>query len=411
MKKVFLVSIFLALFAVSVYAQTVQVDSISADPSPVIPGQTFTLYAYLTNVSSIPAKGVQATLVLGQDSTDTSFPFSIEPTDTLTRELGTVPGFATVQVKYQIQVDSQALDGIYPIVLNVTDSVGSGGGTLTYNVNVVSRKPILSIIQATPTFVKAGETVTIQLTYKNTGSSPAFDILAGLTEDRTVTSGGVIVERNIIPLGAAFAYASTLGVGDTTTISIPLLINPASESKPTFVPITLTYYDSNKTQYTSTDFIGLKVSAEPILNVLTAEAEPLLVPGKLSRLAIDVYNVGLGPAKFVTASVQVDFLAAPQKQFFIGTIESDDFDTLFLDGVVSSSISPGDHPVTVTITAKNEYGDPITVTQILNAKVYSSSAANGNGSEGFPLWIIVLVLVVIGYWWFKMRKPKATGKK
>lgn len=407
--KHILFSVFLlAAFSVSVHAQAMQVDSISTDPTIIAPGQTFTLYAYLTNSTSTPARDVQAILDLGQDTTDTSFPFSIEPTDSLVRALGTVPGFSTVQVKYQIRVDPSALDGSYSIVLRATDFTGSGG-TLTFPIEIASRQPILTIIQATPSLVKSGETVSMEITLKNTGSSPAYDIRVALKEDRTVTSTGVVVNRTILPLGAASAYTAQLGAGEIAIVHIPILITPSAESKPTFVPVTLDYTDSSKVEYTSTDYIGLKVSSEPALDAIISNSTPVLVPGKKSKLSIDLFNQGLGPAKFVTAAISADFLDAPQKEFFIGTIESDDFDTVILDATVSSSISQGEHPITIQVMAKNEYGDPISFTKTLNANVYASAPSTNGNDSSLPFLFIIAVIVIL-VWWFRFRKqPSKNG--
>lgn len=410
MKKMLLVGLFLVLFTLSVHAQAMQVDSISTDPSVVAPGQTFTLIAYISNATASPSQSVVATLDLREDATDTEFPFSIEPTDSLTRSLGNVPGFSTIQVKYQIRVDSSALDGTYPVTLRVKDSSGIGG-TLTFPVEISGRQPILTIIEATPSLVKSGDTVSMQVTLKNTGSSPAYDIRVSLKEDRTVTSTGTVVERTILPLGAASAYAPQLSAGSLIVLNIPILVSPVAESKPTFVPVTLDYTDSAKTEYTSTDYIGLKVTSEPILDVIIADAEPVLVPGSTSKLTIDLFNQGLGPAKFVTVSVSSSFFTAPQTEFFIGTIESDDFDSIILDASVLPNTPLGENSFTVTVSATNEYGDPITFTKNLSASVYGS-VPNGNGGDS-PLGIIfILALIGLGVWWFRFRKPKnGAGKK
>ncbi len=410
MKPLVLVGLFLVLFTLSVHAQAMQVDSISTDPSVVSPGQTFTLIAYLTNATVAASKDVKATLDLSADSTDTSFPFSIEPTDSLARNLGAVPGFSTIQVKYQIQVDPSALDGSYSVVMRVADSTGLGG-TLTFPVEISVRQPILTIIDASPSLVKTGETVSMDITLKNTGSSSAYDIRVSLKEDRTVTSTGAIVERTILPLGAASAYTPLLAPGAITVVRIPILITPNAESKPTFVPVTLDFTDSSKEEYTSTDYIGLKVTSEPALDAIVSDSVPVLVPGKTSRLSIDLFNQGLGPAKFVTATITSDFFTAPQTEYFIGTIESDDFDTITLDAAVLSFTSTGEHPLTIVVRAKNEYGDPISFTKTINATVYGSVPSVNGGDSPFPL-IVIALIIIVGIWWFRFRKPKnGNGKK
>ncbi|MBM3282379.1 MAG: hypothetical protein FJY86_03505 [Candidatus Diapherotrites archaeon] len=409
MKQWIIFGLFLALLNVSVHAQATQVDSISTSPATVAPGQTFTLYAYITNMASATAKDVQAILDLGADSTDTSFPFSIEPTDTLSRNLGVVPGFSTVQVKYQVRVDPSALDGSYDVVLRTLDSTGNGG-TLASSVEIAARQPILTIIDVSPSVVYAGSTSSLEVTLKNTGSSPAYDIRLSVKEDRTVTSAGTVVERTILPSGAASSYTSILGAGEVVTVNMPLLINPSAESKPTFVPITLDYLDSAKNTYESTDYLGLKVSAEPLLDAIYADASPVLVPGKTSKLSIDLFNQGLGPAKFAVASIASDDFTFDQSQFFIGTIESDDFDSIIVNATPKSGVSAGEHSIRVSVLAKNEYGNPLTLVKEVAVPVFAS-VPNGNGGDS-PLGLIVLlVLAGVAVWWFRFRKPKNGASK
>ncbi|MFH0969885.1 MAG: hypothetical protein V1776_00270 [Candidatus Diapherotrites archaeon] len=406
MKYIVLAILAFCMLAGLAHAQLVTVSSYNIDPSPTIPGQTFTLYAYVYNSSPISAIDTVFTLELGSDTTDSSFPFSIEPTDTLTRSLGTVLGFSTVLVKYQIQVDPAALDGQYTINLKAS-SQNQSGGVLPIVINIVARKPILSIIQSSPTQVEIGHTDSLQLTLKNTGSSTATNILVSLQEDRTVTSTGAVVERDIVPLGASTQFVSSLGVGSTTIVNVPILVNPSASSKPYYVPVTIEYYDENKSLYTETSYLGLKVVGSPNLEAIVADAEPLLVPGGKSRLTIDLFNNGLGPAKFVQAQVDAGFFSIPSDAFFIGTIESDDFDSLLLDGIVSSSVSPGEYPVDVHIQYKNEFGDSFSFTKVVNVRVYSpGDVPSANGDNGFPIWIFLIVIVGIGYWWFKIRKKK-----
>ncbi|MEK6902271.1 MAG: CARDB domain-containing protein, partial [archaeon] len=349
-----------SLIALTVPVHALIISSYNADPSPVGSGQSFTLFAYVTNDTQSPAENVTMQLQLGKTPQDTSFPFSIEPTDTLTRSLGTVPPFTTVQVQWQVQVSPQALDGTYPLVF-YSFADGKSGGTLTANIQITSNNPVLAVISSTPTTGKSGEETTLHLTVKNTGSSTATDILVALKEDRTVTASGVVIERSIIPLGASSYYIQSLSPGETADIFIPVIVNPAAESQPYFIPVSFEFYDGEKTKSTSTDYIGIKIESSPILSTLVSDATPLLSPGKKSRVSVDLFNQGLGPAKFVTVSVSSDSFIISQKDFFIGTIESDDFDTIILDGTVPSSVAPGDYSLTLNISYKNEFGDPTIV--------------------------------------------------
>lgn len=407
MKHILLLLVALTLFLSTAHA--LQVTSYNVEPSPVLPGQTFTLYAYVYNETTSTAKDVQSILVLGKNSQDTPFPFSIEPTDSIVRNLGSIPAFTTIQVQYQIRVDPSATDGTFTIQV-LADSASGGGGKLDIPIQIYTRTPVLTIVQSSPSSALVGETMNLQLTLKNMGVSPAYDIVVSLAEDRTVTSTGVVVERSIVPLGSASTFVGDLTIGDTKTITVPVSISPTATSKAYFVPVTIDYYDANRSAYSSTDYIGLKVSGEPELNAYPSDADPLPQAGKSSRLSIDIFNTGLGPAKFVTASVSSDVFVSTQSDYFIGTIESDDFDTIVVDSIVSSSASPGMHPVSVTINYKNEYGDVQSFTKEVQMRVYSSGEANGGNGDSSPLPLLLGLIVIGGViWWFRFRK-QGNGK-
>lgn len=402
----------ISLVALTIPVHALVISSYNADPSPVGPGQSFTLYAYLTNDTGSTAENVTVQLQLGSTSQDTSFPFSIEPTDTLTRTVGTVPPFTTVQVQWQVQVSPQALDGTYPIIF-YSFADGKAGGTLTANIQITSNNPVLAVIASSPTQAISGQETTLHLTIKNTGSSTATDILVALKEDRTVTSTGVVIDRAIIPLGASSSYIQSLSAGETASISIPVIVNPSATSQPYFIPVSFEFFNGEKTKSTSTDYIGLKVEASPVLSMLVSDYTPLLSPGNKSRVSIDLFNQGLGPAKFVTVSVSSDAFIITQKDFFIGTIESDDFDTILLDGSVASSVAPGDYPIHMKVSYKNEFGDPYVIDRDVMVHVYSASDIATEDGADSPLPLIVGIIIVLGLvWWFRFRKPKnGNGKK
>ncbi|MDP2665899.1 MAG: hypothetical protein Q8P05_00130 [Candidatus Diapherotrites archaeon] len=402
----YLLVIFLIIgLGVSVQAQGLTISSYNIDPSPVIPGQVFTLYAYVYNNSGVPVSDAQFTLQLGEDVFDTPHPFAIEPTDSLSKPLGTLVPYQTIQVQYRIRVAPDALDGFYTLTLRASSASNPAGAILPVSIQILARKPIVTIIDSIPSSISLGATASLTLTLRNTGSSPARDILVSLKEDRTVTSGGAVVERDIIPLGASTTYLATLDVGSTASLTIPILVNPSASSKPYFVPVTLEYYDANKTQYSITDYIGLKVTGEPDLGLLFAEANPLLSPGNPSRIVLDIFNKGLGPAKSLTAQVDTNLLELSTTRFFIGTIESDDFDSLTLEGTVSPSLAPGTYPLPITFTFRNEFGDPSTVTETVFIQVYHpSQVPQTNGSSDFFVWLVLLAVAAGIIWWFRFRK-------
>ena len=405
MNKLLLIFLGVLFFAVAAHAQSLSVSSVNVDPSPAVPGSYITITAFITNNSQISVPDAQLVLTLRAAGSQTDFPFSLDPTDSPVRDLGTIPGFQTVTAKYNVQVDSAALDGAYDISLQAGQP-GRPGGKLEYTINVQARQPILAVISASPTLVQIGQSSELSLQVKNIGSSSAQDITIGVGEDRTVTSAGTVVERDIVPLGAAFAYVPRLSPGEMILVRLPVLVNPSATSKPYFVPITMSFYDSNKTDYASTDYIGLKVNADAHLGVSVAKYDVAPVPGGAATVTIDMFNTGLGAAKLLEAHAEVAWMDLSKKDFFIGTIESDDFDSITLQGKVAPSISPGLHDAKITLIFQNAFGDKQTIEQVVPIRVFSPSELAQQNGDSFPLPLVIAVIVIIvGVWYFRFRKP------
>ncbi len=406
-----LVFIFLGVlfFTVGAHAQALTISSVNVDPSPALPGGYITITAFVTNNSQIPVQDAQFMLQLRKDESKTNFPFSLDPQDSPIRDLGTVPGFQTITVKYNVQVDAAALDGAYAISFQAGPR-GKPGGNLEYTVNVRARNPILTVISSTPTTLQLGQNSELRLDVKNIGSSSAQDIRIGVGEDRTVTSTGVVVERDIFPLGAAFVYVPRLAPGESTMVNLPMLVNPSATSKPYFIPITMSFYDSNKTSYSSTDYVGLKVVSAAQLGITVAKYDVFPIPGEVATVTIDLFNTGLGAAKLLEAHAETDWMDLSKKDFFIGTIESDDFDSITLQGKVSAAVSPGLHDAKITLVFQNAFGDKQVVEKMIPIRVFSSSELAQQNGDAFPLpWVIAAIVLIVGVWYFRFRKP-ANGK-
>lgn len=407
-KKLLTVLFALASIAVFASAGDLGISSSNYDPTPAVPGGYISLEVHVFNNSNNDSLNSVFNLNL-KGSNETSFPFTLDPQDTPLRNLGKVPANQTVLVRYRILVDPEASDGTYTIKLET----GEGGKiikSVPFTIKVLSRKPTLSVISAAPTEAQIGKTTSLKLSVKNTGSSTAYNISVGVGEDRTVTSTGVVVERSIIPLGAAFYHIDLMAVSAESSVEIPLMINPGATSKAYFIPITLSFYDENKTKYSDTAYVGLKVSDTAEISANFESSEPLAQAGQKSKVTINIYNIGNGTANYLTAKLQSDALSLEQDEFFIGTLEPDDSDTIILsNALVKSSIKPGVYPVKVAFSFKNEFGEEASIVKTVNLKVYSAQEIAEHSQQQSPilLYAIIIVLIVVGFWYFFGRKKKS----
>ena len=105
------------------------------------------------------------------------------------------------------------------------------------------------------------------------------------------------------------------------------------------------------------------------------------------------------PKSFKTAYSELEAIAE--------AFESDDFDSIILDALVLPSAATGDQTIDITLSYKNEFGDPATETHSVPITVFTpSDVPNGNGNGDFYMWLLLIAIVVVVVWWFKFRKPK-----
>ena len=267
-----------------------------------------------------------------------------------------------------------------------------------FNVRVVNRRPVVKIVSATPTTAVIGETAGLQLTLKNIGSSMAKSVSIALSEDRTVTTSGVVVERSLVPLGASVAQLESLDVGETANVSAQVVVNPGTLPKAYYLPLKLEYFDSNKTQYSSTESIGLKVSGK-IEPGASAENGALFYPGSSSELTVDVYNRGNEDAKYLLVKAAADFMQLEQEEFFIGSLEPDDFDSITIKGRVSANAAPGEHLVRLVFSFKDSFENPGEVARELPVVVRSIEEVEQNGNNYQPALYAVAGLLALAVLW------------
>ncbi len=405
----FFVLIALLFFSIFACAADLDVTSVNYDPTPAIPGSYFNIWVHLKNKSSADAKNVIFTLDLEKEIGAGTYPFSLDPGEPATKNLGTIRRYQIVLVEYKVKVDSEALNGNYVIKLKYGDD-GAVGASEEYTIAVLSRRPAVEIIESSPEEAMPGQAVEVKLTVRNIGNDAAVDLLVGVEEDRTVTTGGVVVERDIAPLGASFYYIERLNPGKEKNVEITLGINPDAEMKTYTVPIKLKYKDTNATSYSITRYIGLMVYQDAALDSSISDVSPIAYPGGTSEITFDMFNTGIGDARYVVAELSAGIGEFDIQKTFIGTLEADDFDSFRSKLKLDSNVKTGEQPITLTLNYKDQYEQPQSVSKTLYLKVQSLAEAQAVTAQPLDIWFIVVVLIVlffvIRFGYRKIRKKK-----
>ena len=406
MKRNLVAGFLLLAIAGAAFAGNMEVGAVNYTPAPAIPGGYMDLYVHVNNNSGVDAKGVVFSLDLDSADVGSTAPFYLDANQAGLRQIGDVRANQSAIVKFRLRVGSQASDGTYTINLEVGED-GKIGKSVPYAIKVQGRRPLLSISDAGPAEVTVGRNTPLVLTIKNTGSNEAFNLTIGLSEERTVTSTGIIVEREIIPMGAANASLDSLGPAASKEVRIPILINPGADARAYFIPIKFEFYDSNKTKYTDTQYVGVKVISPAEIDASLAQIKPALVAGQESAITIDIYNTGMGAAKYMRAKAAGDFGAFRQGEYFIGSLESDDSSSIKIEVQPANDVKPGAHYIDLELAYKDQFGEPFTLKKRLNVTVLSPQQASQGGIGLIPIIMAALLLIAGGgYYMYNRRKGK-----
>ncbi|MFH1663526.1 MAG: COG1361 S-layer family protein [archaeon] len=387
MKKLGLI-FFVFLLAATVNAVNLDINSVTYSPSPAVPGGYFELWVVVKNTSNAESNPVKFILNL-------EYPFSLDPGTSNEKELGTVRGHDNILVKFKVRIDSGALNGSYNIRLKTEES-GATSKSSPYSIDVQRISPQIEIISVSPIEIAPGASSEVKLNLKNIGSGKAIDVLVGSIEDRTVTTTGVVVEREIKQLGSSFVYLKEIAAGQEQTVSILLGVNPTAEQETYMVPITIKFKDDELTDYTQTKYIGIKVTENAELDSVISGYSVKPFPGATTELTFDLFNVGVGDAKSVVVELSTNAGSFENIKQFIGTMNADDFDSFKETLKLNSDLKKGDYSVTLKFTFKDQYGITKTETKTLTLKVYDLTEISVAGEFNLWFWIVVLIALYFG---------------
>ncbi|MGV8131868.1 MAG: hypothetical protein ACP5N7_07250, partial [Candidatus Pacearchaeota archaeon] len=131
--------------------------------------------------------------------------------------------------------------------------------------------------------------------------------------------------------------------------------------------------------------------------------------GQQGNLDIRVINKGLADARFVSLVVESeDIIFISENSEYIGTIDSDDFETTSFDAIYSSKFPS----ITVKLTYKDFNNEEQQVIETKSLRVYSSEEAIEKGilkKNNASTYVGIVLLLLVA--WIAYRKIKRRNKK
>jgi hypothetical protein len=383
--------LFIAGFAC---AADLSITTMNYDPAPAVPGSYVKLWFHLTNNSNQAAKDVVFKLDLERPHGNESYPFSLDEGEDSTKRITVIKARQTAVIEFNVRIDSGALSKTYKIKTLFGDE-GKAIKKSEYSIHVLNRNPEIEIIGSEPAESSAGKVLELNLQLRNIGYDTARDIMAGIQEDRTVTTTGVVVERMFSSAGSGLVYAGNLGPGEEQAIKLRVAINPEAELKTYNIPITIKYKDTNLHAYSVTRYAGIMLKQDAEIDAVISSVSPKPYPGGNSEIMFDLFNIGAGDAKYVVVEVSSDYGLLDMEKVFIGTLEPDDFDSFKIKADLNSNIRAGQIPIKLTISYKDSYSAPKIMEKTLALTIYSRGEAVTQG--GIDFWFLVVLVIALYY--------------
>lgn len=158
------------------------------------------------------------------------------------------------------------------------------------------------------------------------------------------------------------------------------------------IPYTLTYFINGEEKPERKGSIGVTVEADPELSYTVSTETP--VQGRQGQITLRIVNKGFADAKFVNVRILPQgFTLLSEREVYIGTIDSDDFETATFD-VIFDEVAP---TFSATVEYRNFNNERITKNINLPFEVYTEQDAIKAGiiQPSYTLYYIIAVVVII----------------
>ena len=215
----------------------------------------------------------------------------------------------------------------------------------------------------------------------------------------------------ISPVGNSEDSIDEINDGDEEEFTF--LIKSANDITPGDykIPYSITYNFKDKPEQKS-GFIGITIKANAELSFSLETEKPIL--GKQDKLTLKIINKGFADAKFVSVKIIPEgFNVLSDKEIYIGTIDSDDFETTAFDVIYQKL-----NPILTTVIEYKDFDNKNMIKSItLPITVYTPEKAielgliSKNNTPLYATIIISLILIFILYRVIKRKMRQAKRNK
>ena len=351
------------------------VKSVITDPKIISPGQNFKVSINILNNGGGIAKN-STIQYSGVGTSNDLYPFT--PLDTSnTIYIGDIKPDEEKLVKVNFSTSSDAKDGVYNIILNLSYEDGEKYSE-SQKIGVVVKKYepqknlniILSSYRVTPDVVNPGGIVEIEYTILNISKETGYNIthkIEKIENSNSLYPFSPISSSNI-------KTNNSIQGGGSVYSKLSFFVSPDAESKTYNLLFSITYEDSSGNVYEKTSSIGVVVLRKPLLTLFNFVYPERVKQNEKFTISCDIGNPGNYPVKGVIVFLRGLPVNGGDK--FIGTLDSGNYDT---------------YEYEITISEPNEYKGEFVVQYVDDSNnihemkkdfdIVVEKGVNGNGTQ------------------------------
>jgi len=372
MKAMVVILFLLVLLPISAPTARAQKD-IMVDVSPVVleSGKMQTLTIELRNLGEQALENVTVRIV--SDKTPVTILGVGE------QFIGSIESYGAESIQFSLYVERSAGSAGYTLPISVFYQ--KKWEIIEYNttvgIEIIGKKPVLEV-NTEPITMGIGEERDVRIELVNVGNEAAKDVECSLSSDSVslLSPSSELIEKLLPGEGRVINYKVTSNTSGVHSLLLNVTYNNISKSTK----------------------ISCKVTGKPDLALTGMEINK---NGSTYEITGNIANVGMDKALYVVLSVGDGVY--PYKDYFVGTLEPNDFASFELHSSASTQKIP------INITYRDIFNNLIEENRHVEVNAKESPAEKS--SETLPLWIYLLTAIIaifivgiIAYSWTRGRK-------
>jgi hypothetical protein len=263
---------------------------------------------------------------------------------------------------------------------------------------------ILLILVLTLNLASAMTVSSVESNNFQPGSEQSIIVKVKNTLDDTTEQVSLSLDLSTLPFVATNSEDDVDEIDEGDSENFDFIIKASNDAKAGNyeIPYTLTYLINNTLKSKKGSF-SLTVEGNPELVYSTSLETPVV--GQTGKITLKIVNKGFGDAKFVSVTINPNgYTLLSDQENYIGTISSDDFETISLD-VIFKSQNP-------TLNAQIEYKDfdnqLIKKNINLPLEIYSKESAIELGiiQRSYTIYYAFAIIVLFLIWIIRRRIKK-----